>query len=75
MYLNGDGDFPEAALKTVPSDKLLIDGKVDMIIVPYASSDILSLAENAGVDLEFYPIAAEALVFLRQKKIRLKTLP
>ncbi len=35
-----------------------------MIIVPYASSDVLALAENKNVKLEFHPIAAEALVFI-----------
>ncbi|RYD04839.1 hypothetical protein N752_13005 [Desulforamulus aquiferis] len=65
MYQNNENDnFPETASKTVPSYKLLINGEVDMIIVPYASSDVLALAEDAGVKLEFFPIAAEALVFI-----------
>lgn len=69
MYQNNENDnFPETASKTVPSYKLLIDGKVDMIIVPYASSDILALAEGAGIELEFSPIAAEALVFITPKE-------
>jgi len=61
-------NFPETASKTVPSYKLLINGEVDMIIVPYASSDVLALAKKAGVELEFYPIAAEALVFITPKE-------
>jgi phosphate transport system substrate-binding protein len=59
-----DASLPETASKTVPSYKKLIKGEVDMIIVPYASSEVLNLAEDAGIKLEFYPIAAEALVFI-----------
>lgn len=69
MYKNsGNDNFLEKASKTVPSYKLLIDDKVDMIIVPYASSEILGEAENKGVKLEFYPIAAEALVFITPRE-------
>lgn len=69
MYQSDENEnFPEIASKTVPSYKLLIDGEVDMIIVPYASSDVLALAEDSGVKLEFYPIAAEALVFITPKE-------
>jgi len=69
MYQSAENDnFPQTASKTVPSYKLLIEGKVDMIIVPYASSDILTLAENKDAKLEFYPIAAEALVFITPKE-------
>ncbi len=69
MYQSYQNDnFPETASKTVPSYKLLIDGRVDMIIVPYASADVLKLAEDAGTELEFYPIAAEALVFITPKE-------
>lgn len=65
MYqVSENNKFPETASKTVPSYKLLINGEVDMIIVPYASPDVLALAEDAGVKLEFFPIAAEALVFI-----------
>lgn len=65
MYSNdGNSNNPETASKTVPSYKLLINGDVDMIIVPYASTDVLSLAEINDVKLEFYPIASEALVFI-----------
>lgn len=62
-YMEND-NFPYTASKTVPSYKMLINGNVDMIIVPYASSDILSLADDKGVKLEFYPIALESLVFI-----------
>ena len=69
MYRNeANENFPETASKTVPSYKLLINGEVDMIIVPYASSDVLTMAKEAGVELEFYPIAAEALVFITPKE-------
>lgn len=65
MYQEGgNNNYPETASKTVPSYKLLINGNVNMIIVPYASSDVIALAESEGVKLEFYPIASEALVFI-----------
>ena len=65
MYEDGKNDnWPETASKTVPSYKLLINDELDMIIVPYASSDVLSLAEDSGVELEFFQIAAEALIFI-----------
>jgi len=57
-------NYPEVASKTVPSYKLLINGEVDMIIVPYASSDVFALANDAGIELEFFPIASEALIFI-----------
>ncbi len=56
--------YPVQASKTVPSYELLIDGKVDMIIVPYASAEVLQKADNAGVELEFHKVAAEALIFI-----------
>ena len=57
-------NYPDTASKTVPSYKLLINGDIDMILVPYASSDVLAEAEDRGIELEFHPIAAEALVFI-----------
>lgn len=62
-YMEND-NFPYNASKTVPSYNLLIDKEVDLIIVPYASTEILNLAESEGINLEFYPIALEALVFI-----------
>ncbi|TJX58953.1 phosphate ABC transporter permease, partial [Soehngenia saccharolytica] len=62
-YMEND-NFPKSASKTVPSYKMLINGDVDLIIVPYPSSDILSLADEKKVELEFYPIALESLVFI-----------
>ncbi|EHQ89631.1 PstS family phosphate ABC transporter substrate-binding protein [Desulfosporosinus youngiae] len=56
--------YPTKASKTVPSYHRLIDGKADMILVPYASADVLEEAENAGVELEFHKVAAEALIFI-----------
>ena len=65
MYRSNLGsEYPETASKTVPSYQRLINNEVDMIIVPYASSDVLETAEEAKVTLEFHPIAAEALVFI-----------
>ena len=56
--------YPAEASKTVPSYNLLMDKDADMIIVPYASRDILNSAKEKGVELEFYRIAAEALIFI-----------
>lgn len=55
---------PDRASKTVPSYRKLIAKEADLIVVPYASAELLAEAETAGVTLEFYPIAAEALVFI-----------
>lgn len=59
-----EAGYPRTAAKTVPSYHLLIDGDVDLIIVPYASVDVLQTAAAAGVELEFNKIAAEALIFI-----------
>jgi len=59
-----DSEAPQEASKTVPSYHKLIEGDVDMILVPYASEDVLKAAREAGVELEFHKIAAEALVFI-----------
>lgn len=56
--------FPETASKTVPSYYKLINGEVDLIFVPYASEEVLQAAADAGVELEFHKIAAEALIFI-----------
>jgi len=63
IYPDGN-NYPEVASKTVPSYEKLIEGEIDLIIVPYASSDIIALAEQKGVQLDFIPIAAEALIFI-----------
>ncbi|MCL1863050.1 MAG: substrate-binding domain-containing protein [Defluviitaleaceae bacterium] len=54
----------QGAARTIPSYELLIGNYVDMILVPEPSVAALQLAEDAGVALEFTPIAVEALVFL-----------
>lgn len=65
MYRYSENDNrPEDVSKTVPSYKRLIAGEVDLILVPYASSEVLALAEKSGVELEFHPVAAEALIFI-----------
>ena len=65
MYQSSENDnYPETASKTVPSYELLIESEVDIILVPYASADVLKHADDKGVVLDFYPIAAEALVFI-----------
>lgn len=56
--------YPRLASKTVPSYQLLIDGEVDLILVPYASQEVLDRAKKAGVELEFHKIAGEALIFI-----------
>ena len=38
-----------------------IAGEVDLIFVPYASEDIRKAADDAGVELVFQKVAAEAL--------------
>lgn len=60
--------YPETASKTVPSYHKLIAGEVDLIIVPSASKEVLTAAEDKGVELEFHKIAAEALIFITPKE-------
>jgi phosphate transport system substrate-binding protein len=59
--------LPVEASKTIPSYEKLISGNIDLIIVPDPSSDVIAKAENAGVELEYIPIGAEALVFITHK--------
>jgi phosphate transport system substrate-binding protein len=66
--------YPEAPSKTVPSYKKLINGEVDMIFVPYASPEVLKLAESKGVELEFHPVATEALVFITPAENKVKNI-
>jgi len=56
--------LPWSASRTIPAYRLLIAQYVDMILVPDPSAYVLALAEEAGVALEFIPIAVEALVFI-----------
>lgn len=62
-----NNNYPSKASKTVPSYKRLIDGEVDLIIVPYASQEVLNLAKKSGVELEFTPLVSEALIFITPK--------
>lgn len=64
-YINSSNhpDLPAAHSKTSNSYKRLIDGEVEMIFVPDPSEDIVNYAEEQGVELEYIPIATEALVF------------
>ena len=55
--------FPESHDKTIDSYKLLLDGKTDVIIVPDPNNEVKELAAEKGVELEYIPIADEALVF------------
>ena len=69
MYKSqGNANYPSEASKTVPSYKRLINGEVDLILVPYASQDVLNLAKESGVELEFIPVVAEALIFITPKE-------
>lgn len=69
MYKSQEnGNYPSQASKTVPSYKRLINGEVDLIFVPYASQDVLNLAKDADVELEFIPVVAEALIFITPKE-------
>jgi len=55
---------PHIAVRTVPAYRLLIANELDLIIVPEPSEYVLALADEAGVALEFVPIAVEALAFI-----------
>ena len=72
MYEEGTAEYEKVysleASKTVPSYHKLIDGEVDLIFVPYASEDVLQAAEDAGVELVFTKVAAEALIFVTPKE-------
>ena len=59
-----EDDYPQQASKTVPSYDMLIKGDVDLILVPYASPEVRQQAEDAGVELEYAKVAAEALIFI-----------
>jgi phosphate transport system substrate-binding protein len=70
MFLQSDNKedrwpgLPEKASKTMRSYELLINGDVDLIIVPDPSKEVGEMAESAGTELEYIPIGAEALVFI-----------
>ncbi|MEL7623134.1 MAG: substrate-binding domain-containing protein [Clostridiales bacterium] len=56
--------LPEKASKTVKSYELLINGDVDLILVPDPSKEVGEMAKSAGTELAYIPIGAEALVFI-----------
>ena len=59
--------LPQKASKTVKSYELLIAGDVDLILVPDPSKEVEEMSDNAGIELEYIPISAEALVFITHK--------
>jgi len=56
--------LPEKASKTMKSYELLINGDVDLILVPDPSKEVEEMAKSAGVELQYIPVGAEALVFI-----------
>ena len=65
-----DENYPWEPLRTVPSYEALINGEVDLILVPYASPAVREQAQQAGVELEYSQVAAEALIFIPQGQHR-----
>jgi len=61
--------LPQTASKTIESYKMLINGELDLIIVPDPSEEVKTLAEEKGVELEYLPICLEALVFIVNTEI------
>jgi len=61
--------LPETVSQTIESYKMLIDGTVDLIIVPDPSEEVQKLAEEKSVELEYIPICLEALVFITHKSM------
>jgi len=54
FYREEENDnFPTEASKTLPSYKLLLEGEVDLILVPYASREVLDLAQEKGLELDY----------------------
>ncbi len=70
MFLQSDDEedrwpgLPQKASKTVKSYELLINGDVDLILVPDPSKEVEEMAKSAGAELEYIPVGAEALVFI-----------
>lgn len=69
LFVNGYNHpmRPDAHSKTIDSYKRLIAGEADIILVPDPSSAVTDLAAEAQVELEYIPIASEALVFFTGK--------
>ncbi|HWQ76676.1 MAG TPA: substrate-binding domain-containing protein [Syntrophomonas sp.] len=70
MFLQSDNKedrwpgLPEQASKTMKSYELLINGDVDLILVPDPSKEVGEMARSAETELEYIPVGAEALVFI-----------
>jgi len=70
--INGEeiwNDLPQSASKTIESYKMLIDGELDLIIVPDPSEEVWELAKEKCVELEYIPICVEGLVFITHKSM------
>lgn len=69
LFENGNNhpSLPQQHSKTIASYENLIAKEADIIIVPDPSDDVRALAEESGVEMEFIPIANEALVFFTGK--------
>lgn len=73
MFMSDDGisevpGFPKEAAKTVPSYQALINGELDLILVPDPSEEVETLAKDADVELEYVRIGSEGLVFITAKQ-------
>ncbi len=64
MHGIGDPYSPLVSPYTSQAYRDLIDRKSDLLLVPAATSEILAEADKAGVKLETYEIAKDALVFV-----------
>jgi len=60
--------LPREVSKTVAAYEKLIADEVDLIFVPDPSDDVKQLATDAGVELDYIPIGADALVFITSGK-------
>ncbi len=69
LFYHGDKyeKFPAQHSKTSKSYEKLINGETDIIFVPDPSEAVKNLAKEKGVELEYIPIANEALVFFTAK--------
>lgn len=66
LFYNGytHEQYPQKHSKSHASYERLINGEVDMLFASvYPASDILSMADKKGVELELIPIAYDAMIF------------
>jgi phosphate transport system substrate-binding protein len=56
--------LPQSASQTIESYRMLINGELDLIIVPDPSEEVVKLAEEKCVELEYIPVCLEALAFI-----------